>query len=305
MDFSDKLFNAMAENNLSIEGDIDWSNYDFQRFPFKGRGRKKPLFVILFKGGASFGDWRNPSTWQTIWDKSWGEICPAERTVRLDYTKQMQAERQLLRSHAIWRAQSMLDHKTFLGSTCIEASENHPYILKKRIKPYYAYQIRSYIILPIIDIAGSLKSLQYIKPNGFKQFKKHASPKGGFVFLGEEIHQSIDPIWICEGWATGCSIYEAVGKHVVCSLGASNIELIALQFRQAYPCNTIIICADNDQQTRDNVGLKYGKMAADSINAPLVFPNFNGYRDGLNLSDFNDLFCIAGIEEVEKQLFNY
>lgn len=297
MDFEDRLYHAMHEAGVHIEGNIDWRDREFQRFSAKGHwNRKRHLFVVLLHGGASFGDWRDPSTWKTIWEKSWLDLSREEKQKRDDDLKRLTREKELIRSHARWRAALLLEHKTWRGQTCKEASFDHPYVKAKRIIPYYAYQIRSYLVLPIHDIDGALISLQYIKPNGDKRFKRKASPKGGFMFLGETIKRNIDIIWICEGWATGCSIYEAVGQHVVCSMGASNLEAVTYSFRIKYPNNKIIVCADNDKHLTHNTGLETAIIAARNGGAILKVPSISG--------DFNDLFCSYGIEEVENQLLN-
>lgn len=304
MEFSDKLFNAIQNAGIYIDGEINWSNQEFQRFRVKNHwNRKKHLFVILLDGGASFGDWRDPSTWKTVWEKSWRDISKEEKISRENSIQRLKHEKELLRNHAIWRASLMLTHKTFLGETCKETSLIHPYVMRKRIIPYYARQIRSYLILPILDVNRNLQSLQYIKENGFKQFKKHASLLNGMVWLSESLSKNYDGIiHICEGWATGCSIYEAMGSPVICSLSASNLINVAIELRTKYPLSKLKICADNDFSNKENIGVINGRKAALLTGGTLHFPIFDAFKYNEKPSDFNDLFCLAGIEEVENQL---
>jgi putative DNA primase/helicase len=306
MEFEDKLLAEMEKSDIFIEGTINWATDEFQRFSSKNHwNRKRHLFVVLFHGGASFGDWRDPVNWKTVWEKSWKELSFNEKRAREEHVLRLKREKELLRAHAIWRAELFLSHQTFLGPTCKEASQEHFYIISKRIIPYGAYQCRSYLILPIHDINGALQSLQYIKKDGFKRFKKHASPKNGFILLGDKIITKDDTLWICEGWATGCSIYETINQPVVCSLGASNMESVAYQLRLKYPENRMVICADNDAHLPENIGVVIATKAAKNSGSLLRIPNFDNFSSlNKKLTDWNDLFCIAGIEETEKQLLN-
>lgn len=305
MEFSDKLDKAMNEAGVVIEGQIDWRDCEFQRFRAKGHySNKKHLFVILLNGGASFGDWRDPGTWKTIWERSYRDLSLEEKSARVRDMEKLKREKELLQSHAIWRAYEMLKHRTFRGDTCKEIIPGNKYVLDKNIIPYYAKQIRSYIILPVCDINRNLQSLQYIKPNGFKQFKKNASPKEGMVWLTEPLPKDYAGlIRICEGYATGCSIYESVGAPVICALSASNLVHVALLFRQRYVYARLHICADNDYLTKENAGLTFGRKAAELTGSTLSYPLFKESDLEKKPSDFNDLFCLYGIEETEKQLF--
>lgn len=297
MDFETGLLNAMHDAHVHIDGQIDWSFRDFQRFRVKNHWRRgKPLFVCLHGEGATFGDWRDPSTWRTWWHRSWQEITYAEKQKRLKELERLEHEKRLRRSHAIWRAKEMLNHRTWRGPTCVDASEKHPYVIKKKILPHYALQIRSYLVLPIFDLDGALISLQYIKPNGDKRFKKNASPKKGYVLLADVIARDTDTLWICEGWATGCSIYDATNGPVICALSASNLEEVVYGFRIKYPGNNIIVCADNDSHLPKNIGVEMARKAAKNGGAGIRIPNIKG--------DWNDLAIEAGIGEVKKQLLN-
>jgi putative DNA primase/helicase len=120
------------------------------------------------------------------------------------------------------------------------------------------------------------------------------------MLLGEQILPH-DTVRICEGWATACSIYEAVGAPVVCAFNADNLVNVSILLRRKYVFSSFQICADNDIHLKENIGLKYGREAAKLIGASLHYPIFSEGISG-KLTDFNDLFCHAGIEEVERQI---
>lgn len=297
MDFVEKFLNAMERDGIYIDGQIDWSCRDFQRFSVKNKySRKKPLFVIMNGLGGSYGDWRDPSTVKTIWERPFRDLSLEEKHAQDDHTNKLKTQKAAIRSDAIYRSHILLNSK--YTERCVDENK---YCKLKRIKALYCYQIRSYLIIPIFDIDKQLVSLQYIWPDGKKRFKKNATPKGGMLILGEKIEET-DVIRICEGYATGCSIYEAVGAVVVVTFGASNLEEVATSIRIKYPRNKIVICADNDSHLKNNIGYHTGLYVAKKVNALLVFPLFDEKYHSLKLSDFNDLMSIGGVEEVEKQI---
>lgn len=304
MEFADKLKDAMDKENVHIDGEINWFSSDFQRFSSKNHwNRKKHLFVILFQGGASFGDWRDPGSWKTIWEKSWRELEREEKLQRAREMELLKHQKELIRNHAIWRCKLLLSHKTWRGETCHDASLSQKYVREKRIIPYYGKQIRSYLVLPVTDLDGNLQSIQFIKPCGFKRFKKNTSPKGGMIILSDKLSKNYSgDIFICEGYATGCSIKEAIDAPVICTLGASNLLAVSLEIRSKYVFSTLHICSDNDQYSPDNIGVTVGKEAANLTGGILHYPMFKESDLLKKPTDFNDLLCIYGIEEVEKQL---
>ena len=185
----------------------------------------------------------------------------------------------------------------------IEACESHAYLIKKRIKPIYCRQHGEDLIIPIYDHFGEIQSLQSIHPDGFKLYEEGSSYKGGYLPLGEKINGTLR---LCEGYATGCSIYEAIGEPVFVCFTANNLIHIAKWIRKKYPHFPIQICADDDRRTEKKIGKNIGLIAAihaaKEINATVIYPDFTLIPHSENLTDFNDLFCVSGIEAVENQL---
>jgi len=294
MSFQYELIHQMEMAGIYFDGQIDWSSKDVQRLKEQSK-RGKNIWLYLHPGGASFGNWRTDVN-VTWWEKPWRSLSQNERSTRMESLRscdQAKAKQKSIKTtRALLKAKAIFSHPK-----CKEASLDHPYIIKKRIVPYYGYQLRSYILLPIHSISGDLISIQYIKSNFYhtKKFKSHLPIKGGFIFLGENIDPEKDILWICEGWATGCSIYEAVGKHVICALMASNIETVAYQFRKSYPKIRMVICADNDAHLSHNIGLISAKKTASLISATLKVPPIPG--------DWNDVLCTYGLEYVTNELY--
>ena len=146
------------------------------------------------------------------------------------------------------------------------------------------------LLIPVLDAANNLQSLQYIYPDGTKRFLVGGKVSDGrFIIQG----QPEKPIVICEGFATGASIHLVAGWTVHVAFSANNMAVVAKSARDRFPDKAIIICGDNDE-----AGRKKGEEAARLANAQLVLPNFTSG----NGTDFNDLHQIEGLEAVRSQL---
>lgn len=169
---------------------------------------------------------------------------------------------------------------------------NHPYLRRKGIPALEGIrQARDgALLIPVLDAADNLQSLQRIYPDGTKRFLVGGKVSGGqFIIQG----QPEKPIAICEGFATGASIHLATGWTVHVAFSANNMPVVAKPARDRFTDKAIIICGDNDE-----AGRKRGEEAAGLANAQLLFPHFTDD----NGTDFNDLHQIEGIEAVRSQL---
>ena len=169
---------------------------------------------------------------------------------------------------------------------------NHPYLRRKGIPALEGIrQARDgALLIPVLNAAGNLQSLQRIYPDGTKRFLVGGKVSDGrFIIQG----QPEKPIAICEGFATGASIHLAAGWTVHVVFSANNMPVVAKSARDRFTDRAIIICGDNDE-----AGRKKGEEAARLANTQLVLPQFISG----NGTDFNDLHQIEGIEAVRSQL---
>lgn len=181
------------------------------------------------------------------------------------------------------------------------------YLSRKKINDLYGAKLTDsgYVVVPIRDINGSLTSIQKINDNtGEKMFFSGGKIKGCFFTIGEP--DESDYILICEGYATGCSIYMATGKPVVVAFQSTNLENVAIEITNKYKAleKKIIICGDDDAYTVKppnnepyNAGRIFGDRAAEKIQAIAVYPKFGDFAEK-GLTDFNDLHVVAGIDAV-------
>ncbi len=90
------------------------------------------------------------------------------------------------------------------------ASETNGYLERKQVLPHMARLDGKSLLLPVYDRDGEIQSVQTIAADGGKLFHPKAPMKGGRLNFGICIGRSI----VCEGFATGASIYEAVPDRV-------------------------------------------------------------------------------------------
>lgn len=299
-DFIIKLEEKMREMNFHIEGYIDIGSPKFQRFRNKNKLHKgKDLFVkILGNGeGAVFGDWHYRDQWVTWWEREWNTLNSSEKVQRKLAQEKFKRELIETRHDAMQRA------KEFWNSAD-PPNEDHPYLKKKRILPYYCKQDGECLLIPVWNFAKQIQSIQFIYPNGFKRFMDDTTINYGCLFMMQKLPETL---YLCEGYATGCSLNETFPQQVVVCFSASNLLNIALSLRQKLLNRDIVICADNDYLNEINTGLDCAMEAAKVSNSFLTFPNFDNlpsfkFEEISKPSDFNDLFCLSGIEEVERQV---
>ena len=106
---------------------------------------------------------------------------------------------------------------------------DHPYLVKKQVAAYGIRQLRKALLIPVRALSGQLTSLQFIYPNGVKQFKSGGQIKGCFHRFGKPKDTTI---YICEGYATGATIHEQTGHAVAIAFNASNLVVVALLLRK-------------------------------------------------------------------------
>lgn len=173
----------------------------------------------------------------------------------------------------------------------------HPYLSAKGIKPHIAKtDAENWLLIPVVDMAGQLTSLQYINPTGGKSFRKSGKISGCFCPIG--YGESASTILVCEGFATGATLREASGLPVVVAFNAGNLKPVTMALRLKHQQAKIIVCADNDHTNKtQNVGLTKAEEAAKLAGAFMVYPHFAANDNG---TDFNDLAATYGLDAVTK-----
>lgn len=259
-----------------------------------GEDKAANSWYILHDDGdlpaGAFGCWkRNLSeTWAAKEYKGLTLEEKAAYTARMDAMKrQREQELQARRAECITKATSML-------KSAKEPDLDHAYLVKKGIKPFGAKQLNDLLLIPLRK-NKSLVGLQTIAPDGTKRFLTGTEKNGAYLAIAG----TGDTVYLCEGWATGCTIHEATGCTVIVCFDCGNIAVVAKEIRAKGPEYNMVLCADNDLLTEGNPGLTKATAAALEFGGLLAVP---AMPEGIAGTDWNDLHQAAGIEEVKRQL---
>lgn len=157
----------------------------------------------------------------------------------------------------------------------LEQSE-HDYLVRKHVQPHGARLYGDALVISIHNESDQLINLQFINSQGEKRFLSGGRKRGRFHIIGELSQR----ILICEGFATGASLFENSGQRVVIAFDAGNLLPVAKNIRELAPPDTeIIICGDNDLS---GIGQTKAREAALSIiGGKVLIPPVPG--------DWNDL----------------
>ncbi|MBI4740399.1 MAG: toprim domain-containing protein [Betaproteobacteria bacterium] len=250
-------------------------------------------FVFPDDKGAKFGCNREGTffVWQQR-DARAPKPTPAERQAAKE---QYEAQRKQAAEHlARQRAKAAADAVRIWAAT-VELDPDHGYVFREGITPYAARQDRDgSITLAVYGSDGEIQSLQFIGPDGGKRFLHLAKMKGGRLYLGKPVNG--DPLILCEGWATGCSLHEATAQAIVVCFSGGNMAVVAADIRRQFPDSLLRIAGDLDAHGK---GLEYATAAAAACGGVVTLPVF---ADGRVKGDFNDLHQAEGLDSVRDQL---
>lgn len=166
---------------------------------------------------------------------------------------------------------------------------DHPYLSRKAVDPHGLRQVGPDLLVPLRTVGGELVNLQRITPDGTKRFLPGGQVLGAFHLLGRI--ESGQRLYVCEGWATGATLFEDYegATGVACAMNAGNLRPVALALRARHgEALELVIAGDDDRLSEGNPGRTAANAAALAAGAQLVFPQWPAEAP-LELSDFNDL----------------
>lgn len=189
-------------------------------------------------------------------------VSPQEAKRREDIMRQREQAETMRRDAATREARE-------IWANAKAADPHHPYLVRKNVAAYMARQhVDGRLILPVYDGEGEIQSLQYIDDQGGKRFLLGAPMASGRLHIGINMGRTI----LCEGFATGASIYEAIPEQVCVAFSLGNMEKLAREFHAQG--RSIVLASDT--------GLAAQKMQAlgRELSVPVVIPT--------TPTDFND-----------------
>lgn len=299
----------LAEMGLDLKGQLPELDGKIHRVPLLSKnGRRMDGSYCLYGDGIPAGWAQNHVTGEKVKLVATGVVLSSaererqqqERNARLQAAE---AERAKAHDAAAERCKNKWDG---LGPAQVFSS---PYLQKKGIEAFGLRQdLEGYIFVPLRNIAGELRGIQTITPQGHKFFDPGIEKKGNFHLIGAEGKDlSQGEIVLCEGYATGASLHMATGKPVAVAFDSGNLLPVAEAIRDKYPNAAITICADNDHSMKKdgksyNVGVEKAKAAAEKVNGKVKIPIFTAKEKAKGLTDFNDLHKARGLDAVRRQV---
>lgn len=267
---------------------------------------------------GSFGSYRDGVSFKVEWDR---EGLSAEALER--YKKQRAEARELERQQAEEDAREAALSAAQLWAQG-EREGHSPYIERKQVDPEACrFMADGSILVPLLryDLPREerLRAVQRIYPGPRKHrrtgedlpqktFTTGFAKSGCCLRLGE-IDGQTPLLMVGEGYATCLSIRMATARRwpVFMALDAYNLAPVVPLLRSLYPAAFILVCADDDWQTKDHDGANPGrnkahKVAKSTERCELVWPVFNPAGRGHKDTDFNDLHVREGLAAVQRQL---
>lgn len=269
---SNTMMDAMRAAGLAPQKEIDLrddgklTRYRVQGDKAGSRNGWAVLYSHPIRSGA-FGSWKTGEThaWR---EASHKPQTPAERAELQRQLVAMRAARDAERDKVQEEARA---RAAKLWTRARPATNVHPYLQRKGVGAYGVRQLRELLLIPARDEHGQLHTLQFIGPDGAKRFLSGGRIAGCYCPIG----RPLDSLLICEGYATGATLYAATGRAVAVCFSAGNLQPVASALRAKFPDMSLIICADNDL-TPGNPGVTHATRAARAVGGLVAVPRFDG-----------------------------
>ncbi len=214
-------------------------------------------------------------SWKTGEQHTWRGAQSRTQTVaeQAEARRRMQAIQQARDAERLAVQGSVRDKAAALWGMARPATNDHPYLVRKRVPAIGIRCLRDKLVIPLRDTEGLLHSLQFIPPNGKdKRFLSGGRISGCYYAMG----RPQGSLLLCEGYATGATLWLATGQAVAVAFNAGNLPTVARALREKFPQLRIVVCADNDAQTPGNPGLAKAQEAARAVRGFLAVPRFGG-----------------------------
>lgn len=250
-----------------------------------------------------YGD-EHPAGWAKSYSAKHGvefEKWFAGKEAPADFNEEYFRRRERLAVERAAEIQRKMESSAKNASRLLEAmtpvKPDHQYLKRKGIGtgflPDGIGQIGSDIVVPLRDVSGQVWNRQAISPSGEKRFLP--GRKMGCFF---EIQGGERLVYFVEGLATGLSVHEATGCHVVVCFDCGNLRPVCEALLSRF-AGRMVIAADNDRKTPGNPGVKCASILSEELDIPYVFPPFSDDEQG---SDWNDFAALRGIEATAAEI---
>lgn len=294
---------------------------------FGDEKRSSATYSLKIDGDFAYGWFKSFKDGKTHnWHSKSGQKLSKEE--RLEIARKYREEKKIREEHEAARKARLSHLLTKAYKNLKPAPENHPYLQKKQAQPHgIKYRKKGgELIIPLYNAENKVGAVQRITKTGWKGFHKGGGAGEGKYFPIAKSGDDKSALIICEGFATGASVYEATGIPVIVAFNTGNLKSVGKRIREKYPEAKIIFAADNDAFTfkngkkpegaddragddpiwqkyaeadlLENPGIEKAKEAAVEIGGHVVYPVFEDTKN--KPTDFNDLACAEGHEPVKN-----
>lgn len=236
----------------------------------------------------------------TKWKASGGESDPVARLHMQAVARQSRDDsaRALAATHARQTAKAHA-----LYDKLPPADPAHAYFIRKGVTADDDIrQTRNgALVIPLYDVDGQFRTLQYIPPDGEKYLYKEAPKAGHFNVVGGALRNG-EPVLYAEGYATARSINQLTGLPVVMTVDAGNMLNVAEVLFAKYPNSPHIFMADDDHQKPVNTGKVMADQAAFTTAGMVLMPEPSEAERQAGMTDFNDIHQARGAEVLRATL---
>lgn len=242
------------------------------RYQVKGdKAGSKNGWYVLHADAQPFGAF---GSWKTGQSETW---APAAVKALSKAERQALAERMAAAKQARDAEQAAVyaaarKRAAALWEKAKPADCGHAYLVRKGVPAYGLKLLREQLVVPLRDVEGTLHSLQFIGNDGRKTFLTGGRKRGCYHAIGKPVAA----LCICEGLATGSTIYQATGLATAVAFDAGNLQPVAKALRHKFPRLILVIASDNDTETPGNPGLTAAQAAARAVGAAVAVPVFPG-----------------------------
>lgn len=242
---------------------------------------KKNGWYVVNSFGVNYGDWNNCIEQGFFWNDDFNQKTEIEKI------KIMEEQREIQKILEVEEKKARILEVNGTYHICKSITELHPYLVKKQCRNQIDFRLdnKNRLVIPMYNVDKVLCGYQYIDAEGKKMFKSGSICKGAFYPIkpSQLKIEDLDVIYLCEGYATADSIYQALNNEftsfqygVLACFSASNIDNVANALTDIYPRFNIIAIQDQDEagvSCKTNgftVGITKGEDAND------IFIKFGG-----------------------------
>lgn len=219
---------------------------EMHRFDTSKKGDNSGWYIVHSDNvpAGAFGDWKTDTTQN--WCANIGrELTALESMANSRFLEEAKKKREAEKQK---RQESTAIVVSSVWGDAGLAEKDHPYLTDHKIEPHGAkVSGDGRLIVPIYDEQLTLTSLQYIDQKSGKQFQGRGKIDQCFWWLGDYHNPNSKNVYVAEGYATACAVFEATGDLTLMAYSAHNLPAVTRIAREKHPEARLVIVADNDK----------------------------------------------------------